>query len=218
MSALVELDAVWKIYPHKAADVVALQNITLQVHEGEFLALIGPSGSGKSTLMHLIGCLDRPTRGDLKIARHSVSRKNDEHLSQLRAEWMGFVFQAFHLIPQLTVLENVCLPMQYRSGGTHEQAKKTLERLGLVHRMDHFPSELSGGEKQRVAIARALSGDPKIILADEPTGNLDSETGEATMEIFEQLNQEGKTIILVTHDPFISNRCRRVVSLKDGQL
>jgi len=218
MSCVLELNSIWKIYPHQAGNVVALQEIDLQVFEKDFLALMGPSGSGKSTLMHIMGCLDQPSRGILKIAGESVSRADDDLRSKFRAQKMGFVFQSFHLIPQLTVLDNVSLPLQYRLRGTDEQAKESLNRVGLSHRMDHFPSQLSGGERQRVAIARALMGDPLIIFADEPTGNLDSETGESIIGLFEMLNRDGKTIVMVTHDLTIAKRCHRIVDMKDGRL
>ncbi|NGX58129.1 MAG: putative ABC transporter ATP-binding protein YknY [Chlamydiae bacterium] len=213
---VVELNSVWKIYPHKSSDVVALKNIHLNIRKGEFMALMGPSGSGKSTLMHLIGCLDRPTRGDLKIQGESVQNANDAQLSHLRSKSIGFVFQSFHLIPQLTVLENVNLPFYYNQKSPKGEA--VLDQVGLNHRMDHYPSELSGGERQRVAIARALAGDPLIILADEPTGNLDTETGDTILNLLEDLHKAGKTILMVTHDPHVAQRSQKIIHMKDGEL
>ncbi len=218
MTPLIELKQVSKVYPHRAQDVCALDRINLTISGGELLSIVGPSGSGKSTLMHLIGCLDRPTSGELWIDGSAAHLASDEELSLLRAQTIGFVFQSFHLIPQLSALDNVLLPIQYHSGGTEDQAVETLIRLGLKERMRHLPGELSGGERQRVAIARALSGNPKIILADEPTGNLDSETGETILAIFEALSREGKSVIVVTHDDAVAKRTAVTYHLKDGRL
>jgi len=218
MSPLLELRSVWKVFPHPAEDVTALQEINLCIHKGDFIALMGPSGSGKSTLMHLMGCLDHPTLGDILIEGVSIGSASDEMLSQYRAQKMGFVFQSFHLIPQLTVFENVTLPLEYRCQGTKEQALESLERVGLIHRKDHVPAQLSGGERQRVAIARALMGDPLVIFADEPTGNLDTGTGEVVMELFAKLNSAGTTIVLVTHDPAVAIKCQTTIKLRDGKL
>lgn len=218
MRALLELTSVWKVFPHPAEDVTALQEINLSISEGDFIALMGPSGSGKSTLMHLMGCLDRPTLGEVLIEGTPIAQASDEVLSQFRAQKMGFVFQSFHLIPQLTVFENVTLPIEYRCQGTKKQAFESLERVGLVHRKDHLPTQLSGGERQRVAIARALMGDPIVIFADEPTGNLDTGTGNAVMKLFAKLNNAGKTIVIVTHDHAVASQCKKTILLKDGKL
>jgi len=218
MTPLLELKTVWKIFPHPAEDVIALREIDFSLYHGDFIALMGPSGSGKSTLMHLMGCLDRPTLGDVLVEGESIGQASDEILSELRARKIGFIFQSFHLIPQLTVLENVALPLQYRCPGTQKQALESLERVGLMHRKDHVPSQLSGGERQRVAIARALMGDPAVIFADEPTGNLDTGTGDAVMKLLAELNGASKTIVLVTHDHAVASKCRTIMTLKDGKL
>ena len=182
---------------------------------------MGPSGSGKSTLMNILGCLDRPSKGDYFIDETNVAHMNDQELSKIRGQKLGFVFQAFNLIPQLTILENVQVPLFYQGISKQERieaAEKALTRVGLAERLTHRPSQLSGGQMQRVAIARALVNQPSILLADEPTGNLDSKTGNAILNMFDDLHAEGLTIIMVTHDESVADRCQRVVRLKDGQI
>src|SRR4030042_1649552 len=205
MTELIKLQNVCKDYEMGDSIVKAVCNINLVIKEGEFIAILGPSGSGKSTMMNMVGALDLTTRGDIF----------------LRGKDIGFVFQTFNLIPTLTALENVMLPMlfhDYPRKERFERAEKLLERVGLSHRLSHFPNELSGGERQRVAIARALANEPKIILADEPTGNLDSKTGEEIINFFSELNKEGKTIIIVTHDNEIAKKAKRIIRIKDGQI
>jgi len=206
----------------KAAPLVhALRGIDLDIPHGQYLAIMGPSGSGKSTLMNLIGCLDRPTGGSYLIDGQDVAQLDDQTLSRVRGRKIGFVFQAFNLIPQLTVRENVEVPLFYQAVSPrqrHEQAVAALEKVELADRMDHRPGQLSGGQMQRVAIARALVAGPSILLADEPTGALDSKTGEVIMGIFDDLHEAGMTIIMVTHDDAVADHCERVVRLRDGQL
>jgi putative ABC transport system ATP-binding protein len=201
--------------------VEALRGVNLTVVAGEMVAVMGPSGSGKSTLLHLLGCLDAPTRGRYFFAGADVTGMEDEELSLVRSLKISFVFQTFNLIPQSTVLENVILPFQYRPGGSagaREKAERALEKVGLAHRMTHRPMELSGGEMQRVAIARAIAQSPLVLLADEPTGNLDSSTGNSILELFEFLRAEGVTIIMVTHDPGVARRCERILEMRDGRM
>jgi len=212
-----------KVYykPDGSILVEALRGVTVEVYRGEYVAIMGASGSGKSTLMNLLGCLDRPTRGDYFLDGFDVSRMDDEHLSRVRGQRIGFVFQAFNLISALTVLENVQVPLFYQGvprHTRHDKATRTLELVGLGDRMGHRPSELSGGQQQRVAIARALVNDPAIILADEPTGNLDSATGQSILALFDQLHRNGLTILMVTHDNAMADRAERVVRLRDGLL
>lgn len=219
--ALLTLTSVGKIYPHGGADVMALRDVTLTVEEGESVAVMGPSGSGKSTLLSILGCLDRPTHGEYLLKGTRVSDCSDDALSRIRNECIGFVFQSFHLIPQLTVVENVETPLLYGPVSQDEwrrRALSCLENVGLLHRADHRPSELSGGEAQRAAVARALVMQPTLILADEPTGNLDSRTGEEVALLLATLNNEGRTIILVTHNETLARRARRVVHLRDGAI
>jgi len=202
-------------------EVPILSDINLEVHEGEFLAIMGPSGSGKSTLMNLIGFLDRPTEGKIIIKGLDINTLSDKEVARLRGLEIGFVFQVFNLIPRLTALENVELPTyaNFRSGvDAHERAKDLLKLVGLEDRMHHKPGELSGGQSQRVAIARALINDPAILLADEPTGNLDSKTGCEILNMFTRLNNEGRTIVMITHDPEIARYADRVVLVKDGSI
>ncbi len=201
--------------------VQALRGVSLEVEEGELLALMGPSGSGKSTLMHLMGCLDSPSSGTIRIEGEDVSRLGEEELARIRNRKIGFVFQQFNLLSRLTVLENVMTPLMYGgvpSGERRRRAAESLERVGLADRLRHRPSQLSGGQRQRVAIARALATRPAIILADEPTGALDSDTGRAILGLFQEIHAEGKTVILVTHDPGIGALCRRRVLLRDGRV
>ena len=200
--------------------VEALRGVSLRIGRGEFVAIIGPSGSGKSTLMHLLGCLDRPTSGRLRVNGVEMSQLSDTQLAELRNKTIGFVFQSFHLLARTTALENVALPLVYRGIGARqrrERAAAMLGRVGLGHRLTHRPNQLSGGEQQRVAIARALVTDPAVLLADEPTGNLDSATGEAVLELLERLNAEsGVALVMVTHDPEVAARARRRIAVRDG--
>lgn len=221
MEPVVQLEAVIKTY-HKndaAPPVHALRGVDLIVPRGQYLAIMGPSGSGKSTMLNLLGCLDRPTSGRFILDGRDVATLDDESLSKFRGEHLGFVFQAFNLIPQLTVLQNVEVPLFYQGiprQKRHAMAVESLRRVQLADRMDHRPNELSGGQMQRVAVARALVNKPSFLLADEPTGNLDSVTGQAILGLFEELHRQGLTIIMVTHDESIADRCQRVVRLKDG--
>jgi putative ABC transport system ATP-binding protein len=218
---LIEMKGITKDYEMGEAAVHALRGIDLEVTGGEFLAIVGPSGSGKSTLMNLIGCLDRPSSGEYYLDGRKVDELGDDDLARIRNKSIGFVFQTFNLLPRTNCLHNVELPLLYSSIGRKEREQKALEmlgRVGLGDRVYHNPSELSGGERQRVAIARALVNDPTIVLADEPTGNLDSRTGSEIMAIFSELNAEGKTIVLVTHEKYIAEYSRRVVYLRDGQV
>ena len=209
-----------KVYNLGRVKVPALRGVNLDIHEGEFVAIMGPSGSGKSTLMHILGCLDRPTAGEYVLAGNDVSRLSGRDLARVRNEKVGFVFQTFNLMPRLTVDENVALPLKYRGGIPKKErrarARKVLERLGLSDRLGHKPDELSGGQRQRVAIARALVGEPAILLADEPTGNLDSGSGAEVLETFGELHRAGHTVILVTHDPNVASRAERVIEVSDG--
>ncbi|MBT9258912.1 MAG: ABC transporter ATP-binding protein [Clostridiales bacterium] len=217
---LVEAQSVHKVFRTGQVKVHALRGVTLQFYPGEFTSIMGPSGSGKSTLLNLIGCLDRPTKGEIFIAGESTRRLSDSALADLRNRTIGFVFQDFSLLPQLTALENVELPLIYRGmpgKRRREKALRALEQVGLLPRAHHRPAQLSGGEQQRVAIARALVGEPSLILADEPTGALDSRNGQAIMAIFQRLNREqGLTILQVTHDEQIARHSRRIVRLRDG--
>ena len=218
---LVAVEAVEKVYPRGTAEVAALRGVSLSIEEGEEVAVTGPSGSGKSTLLSILGCLDRPTRGEYRLGGVPVSAMDDLHLSRLRNRTIGFVFQSFHLIPQLTVAENVETPLLYGDVPTRawrRKALRCLERVRLLHRADHRPSELSGGEAQRAAIARALVTEPRLLLADEPTGNLDSATGDEIAALLGELHREGRTIVLVTHNEALAARTERVVRLRDGVL
>jgi len=220
-AAVVSLREVRKLYPRGARAVAALDGVTLSVDEGEKLAIMGPSGSGKSTLLSILGCLDRPTSGEYDLEGEPVSSFEDDRLSRVRNRRIGFVFQSFHLLPHLTVAENVETPLLYGDVPTSEwrpRALASLARVGLQERADHRPSELSGGEAQRTAIARALVTEPRLLLADEPTGNLDSVTGEEIAKLLDGLNAEGRTIILVTHNEALARRARRLVRLRDGRI
>jgi putative ABC transport system ATP-binding protein len=202
-------------------EVRALDGVDMRVARGEMLAIMGASGSGKSTLLYLLGCLDRPTEGTYHLMGRNVAELDDDRLSAIRNSMIGFVFQTFHLIPQLTVLENAEVPLFYRGTHPHRRRARCIELLGqvgLADRLHHRPNELSGGQMQRVAIARALVNDPVLLLADEPTGNLDSHSGEEILAIFDQLHAAGRTIIMVTHDEHIVDRCQRVVRLHDGKV
>ncbi len=216
---IVKLESVVKTYFLDHIEVPAIRGIDLVVEEGEFISIMGPSGSGKSTLMNLIGCLDRPTSGRVKIDGKDASKLSDDDLATIRREKIGFVFQQFNLIPRLTARENVELPMWFAGASKADRLKHSmqlLDRVGLARRADHRPAELSGGESQRVAIARALANDPKMILADEPTGNLDSKSGEGIIKFLTELSQRGKTVIMVTHDPVFGRRAQRTVNIRDG--
>ena len=218
---LIEMRGIRKDYEMGKAEVHALRGIDLEVKAGEFIAIVGPSGSGKSTLMNLIGCLDRPSEGEYYLDGNKVDEMGDDDLARIRNKKIGFVFQTFNLLPRTNCLHNVELPLLYSSVSRKEREKRALEmleRVGLGERVRHNPNELSGGERQRVAIARALVNDPAIVLADEPTGNLDSKTGSEILAIFSDLNADGKTIVLVTHEKYIADYSRRVVALRDGEV
>jgi len=218
---LVALRDVVRAYPRGASRVVALAGVSLEIRSGEKLAIMGPSGSGKTTLLSILGCLDRPSAGEHLFEGRSVKALDDDELSRLRNRSVGFVFQAFHLIPQLTVAENVETPLLYEGAPLPEwrpRALRALERVGLVQRADHRPSELSGGEAQRAAIARALVTAPRLLLADEPTGNLDTATGEEIAALLDELNAQGATVVLVTHNEALGRRARRVLRLRDGRV
>ncbi len=219
----VELNEVTKCYGEKEKEcrVTALDNVTLKIEKEEFITIMGPSGSGKSTLLHIIGLLDEASEGEIFLSKIKTTNMTDDQRAEVRNKKIGFVFQAFNLIPSLNVLENVEMPQTISGVDKKERAKnatKILERLGMGNRINHYPNQLSGGEKQRVAIARALINDPEIILADEPTGNLDSKNGQEVLDILEELHRGGKTIIVVTHDQSVAKRCERIVRLKDGKL
>jgi putative ABC transport system ATP-binding protein len=217
---IIKLEDVWKIYQMGDVEVQALRGLALEVREGEFLAIQGPSGSGKSTAMNMIGCLDIPTKGKIFLDGHDISKMSESDLAQIRGRKIGFVFQKFNLINTLTALQNVMLPMMFQDVSPEERKKKAVKLLNLVDlgdRMDHKPGELSGGQQQRVAIARALANDPAVILADEPTGNLDSHTGDNVMSFLKKLNkEEGRTIVMVTHDEDMARNAQRIEYLKDG--
>jgi putative ABC transport system ATP-binding protein len=218
---MIELKNVHKVYPMGEVSVPALRGINLTIHPGEFVAIMGPSGSGKSTLMHLLGCLDLPSDGVVQLDGKDITKLDEDTLAQIRGKKVGFVFQTFNLIPTLTAQENVELPLFFQGVPREKRrarAAELLRKVGLDGRLHHKPAQLSGGERQRVAIARALANDPEIILADEPTGNLDSESGKAILELLAQLHREGKTIILVTHNPEAAAYAQRIVRIRDGRL
>lgn len=218
---VVALRDVRKTYRRGATEVVALAGVSLRIEAGESVAVMGPSGSGKSTLLGIVGCLDRPTAGDYTLDGIPVASLDDAALSRIRGRSIGFVFQAFHLIPQLTVAENVETPLLYAGLPEAEwrpRARRCLERVGLLHRAEHRPMELSGGEAQRAAVARALVTEPRLILADEPTGNLDSATGEEIAHLLDSLHREGRTVVLVTHNEALARRAERLVLLRDGRV
>ncbi len=218
---LIEASGLTRTYDMGPVQVHALRGVDLQIEKGEFLAIMGPSGSGKSTLMHLLGCLDKPSGGEYYFNSVEIQKLDDVELSRFRNRRVGFIFQSFNLINQLTVLENVELPLLYSGIAREERRAKAeaiLETVGLGHRLEHIPNELSGGERQRVATARALIVDPDIILADEPTGNLDTKTGEDIMNLISSLHQKGVTIVLVTHDVGVANWADRIIQMKDGQI
>ncbi|MBE7029073.1 MAG: ABC transporter ATP-binding protein [Clostridia bacterium] len=218
---MIRLVDIYKIYESGEDKIHALDGINLHIKQGEFTAIVGQSGSGKSTAMNIIGCLDVPTSGEYYLLGKDVSRLNEDELANIRNKTLGFIFQQYNLIPKLNLLENVELPLVYR--GIHkdkrrEMALKSLERVGLLGREKYYPSQLSGGQQQRVSIARALAGEPSVILADEPTGALDSKTGREVLDFLKELHKEGNTVVLITHDNSIANECNRIVRLQDGKI
>jgi putative ABC transport system ATP-binding protein len=219
--ALVELRNVSKIYRLGEEEIRALDDVSLDIEGGEFISIIGPSGSGKSTLMHILGCLDSPTKGTIKLDGVMIERASARELATLRNRKIGFVFQFFNLLPKLTVLQNVELPMIYSGVGARDRRDRgmaALESVGMANRARHRPSQLSGGQQQRAAIARALVNSPRLVFADEPTGNLDSHTGEAILQLFRDLSRQGRTIVLVTHDPEIAAVTPRRIEIRDGKI
>ena len=217
--AVIESKGLSKDYVMGDQVVHALRTVDVTIEEGEFVAIMGPSGSGKSTFMNMIGCLDRPSAGELLLNDQAVSKLNENQLADIRNKYIGFVFQSFNLLPRTSALKNVELPLMY--AGVRDRstkAKAALNTVGLGQRMDHKPNELSGGQQQRVAIARAIVNDPVIILGDEPTGNLDSRTSEEIMAVFQELNRQGKTVIIVTHEEDIAQHCKRIIRFKDGRI
>jgi putative ABC transport system ATP-binding protein len=215
---LIRADGLTKTYQRGTERVHALDNVSFTVSTGEFVAIVGPSGAGKTTLLHLLGCMDTPTSGTLALSGTSTAGMRDGALTRLRREQVGFVFQHFGLLPTLTVAENVALPTLFSRRKAAELSHSLLERVGLAHRRNHRPHELSGGEMQRVAIARALVNSPRLLLADEPTGNLDSASGESILALFQQLNRDGLTVLVVTHNPGLASAARRQLMLRDGRL
>jgi putative ABC transport system ATP-binding protein len=219
--AIISLDQVSRVYAMGHVQVPALVDVSLQVDPGEFLAIIGPSGSGKTTMMNILGCLDRPTHGQYLLAGTPVAELDDDGLARLRSLTIGFVFQSYNLLPRTTALDNVATPLLYQGVPRRERAeraKAALERLGLGDRLHHEPTELSGGQQQRVAVARALVSEPALILADEPTGNLDSHSGAEVLAVLNELNAAGRTIVLITHDPDVAAAASRQVHLRDGRV
>lgn len=218
---ILDLQHIYKDYQQDKLVVPVLKDICLQVQEGEYVAIMGPSGSGKTTLMNIIGCLDRPTSGTYELAGEDISKYKDKDMSNVRLRSIGFVFQSFHLLPRQSALENVALPLSYagvKKKERKELATRALERVGLGDRLNFKPTQLSGGQKQRVAIARAMVNNPRILLADEPTGALDSKSGKQIMELFETLHEEGVTIVMITHDKAIASNAKRVVHIIDGEI
>lgn len=218
---ILNLQNIYKDYQQEKLVVPVLKDVSLTVEEGEYVAIMGPSGSGKTTLMNIIGCLDRPTSGTYELAGENVLKLKDRELSDLRLKSIGFVFQSFQLMPRESAVENVALPLSYagvRKKERRDRATKALERVGLGDRVNFRPTQLSGGQKQRVAIARAMVNHPKILLADEPTGALDSKSGEQIMELFDSLNEEGVTIVMITHDPKIAAKVKRIIRIIDGEI
>jgi putative ABC transport system ATP-binding protein len=222
MGAVVNIVDVVKNYELEGGTVRALRGVSLMVEEGDFVALMGPSGSGKSTLLNVLGCLDRPTSGEYYLGDEEVAQMDDDQLSEIRSLYLGFIFQSYNLLPQYTVVENIEVPLLYQgcklNAETRERCIQLAGLVGLGERLEHRPTQLSGGQQQRVAIARALVNDPHVILADEPTGNLDTHTSDEIMEMLRKLNEAGKTIIMVTHETDIAERARRVVRMRDGHI
>jgi len=218
---VIEIDSLTKIYKSGKTEFKALNNVTLHIRKGDFVAIMGPSGSGKSTLMNIIGCLDRPTTGRIMLGGENISTLSDNELAEIRGKKVGFIFQKFNLIPTMNALKNVALPMVFLGASRADRERRgseLLEKVSLTNWATHKPSELSGGEQQRVAIARALCNNPSIILADEPTGNLDTKTGEQIMELLVALNKEGKTVLLVTHAIALKRFANRVINMLDGEV
>lgn len=221
METIIELQDVWKIYRMGEIDVPALAGVNLTIRKGEPVAITGPSGCGKSTMLNMIGCLDMPTRGKVLLEGRDISEYKSNELARIRGKKIGFIFQTFNLYPTLTALENIQLPMrihEFPEREIEDASKKLLATVGLSDRGTHFPAQLSGGQQQRVSIARALSTSPSILLADEPTGNLDTKAGGEVMEVFRQLNKEGLTIVMITHDPRIAGYAERIVKMLDGKI
>lgn len=221
MPALITLQDVYKIYTMEGVTVPAINGVSVEINKGDFVALIGPSGSGKSTAMNLVGCLDTATKGNIFLGKHNISHLSESDLAQIRGKQIGFIFQTFNLIPSLSALDNVALPMMFQGFSRSQRqskARQVLEQVGLANRMYHRPNQLSGGQRQRVAIARALVNDPDIILADEPTGNLDTKTGDEIMKVLQDLHTKRKTVILVTHNPELTRLATKVIRLKDGKV
>jgi len=221
MSELIKVVNLTKQYENDEVVTPVLNGVSFSVQKGEFLAIMGPSGSGKSTLMHILGFLDKLSTGDYLFAGRDVSKLSDDELAEMRSQSVGFIFQAFNLLPRTTVLENVMLPLVYTKTNPVQQrlkAKQALESVGLGHRLDYYTNQLSGGEKQRVAIARALVNNPSVIFADEPTGNLDSKSGLQVMKILQELNDQGHTIILVTHERYTAEHAKRIIRVRDGEI
>jgi putative ABC transport system ATP-binding protein len=218
---MIKINSLTKIYTTEEVETTALNSISIDINDGEFVAIMGPSGCGKSTLLNILGLLDNPSEGEYHFGENEVSRYSERQRAQLRKGSIGFVFQSFNLIDELTVFENVELPLLYLKVPSSERKKKVeavLERMNIMHRRNHFPQQLSGGQQQRVAIARAIVAKPNLILADEPTGNLDSANGEEVMKVLSQLNEEGTTIIMVTHSPYDANYAHRIINLFDGKV
>jgi len=218
---VIALRSIAKTYRMGGMTVTALASVGLEIYRGEMVAIMGPSGSGKSTLMNILGCLDRPTAGEYHLADRAVARLGDDQLADVRNRFIGFVFQSYNLLPRLSALQNVELPLIYRGDSTKRRRQAALEALaevGLAERVHHLPMQLSGGQQQRVAVARALAGRPQVLLADEPTGNLDSRSGQEVMSIIQGLNDAGMTVVMVTHDERIAHHCRRIVRVLDGRV
>ena len=219
--SIIEIDSIYKTYQDAGVETEVLKGISMTVEVGDYISIVGPSGAGKSTLMTILGCLAQPTSGTYLLDGVEVEQLNDQQLSRVRNEKIGFVFQAFHLLPGVSAFDNVMMPLLYchtSPEGATERVERALERIGLGHRLNHTPGQLSGGEQQRVTIARSLINDPKILFADEPTGNLDSKNGAEIMATFDQLNAEGRTIIVITHDPSVAKHARRILTLRDGRI